>query len=251
MSYLAPVRRLRQLVRSAVRGRHRVRWGTLRRTTPLSRQFGYDRGTPVDRYYIEGFLARHAADVRGRVLEVKDSGYTRRFGGPRVTQADVLDIDARNSNATIVADLACGVEIPSDTFDCIILTQVLQFPYDVPAAVATLHRILRPGGVLLLTVPGISQVAYQELGATWHWAFTEASVTRLLGDRFAPANAVVELHGNVLAATALLQGVAYEELSRRELDVRDPDYQVIIAARVEKSLESPAAAPAPPTGGLA
>src|SRR4029453_14668409 len=56
--------RLRRLVRPA--------WlGTLRRTRPLSNDFGYDRGTPVDRYYIERFLARHQSDVKGRVLEVK------------------------------------------------------------------------------------------------------------------------------------------------------------------------------------
>ena len=42
-------------------------------TKPVSDHWGWDRGTPVDRYYIEQFLAEHAADVRGRVLEVKDS----------------------------------------------------------------------------------------------------------------------------------------------------------------------------------
>lgn len=237
MSYLIHIRRLPQLVRAVVRRRpQRVRWGTLRRTTPLSRQFGYDRGTPVDRYYIEGFLGRHAADIRGRVLEVKDSGYTLRFGGTRVTQADVLDVDAGNQNATIVADLASGGGLPADAFDCIVLTQVLQFIYDFPAALDTVYRVLRPGGVLLLTVPGISQVAYSELGRDWHWAFTEASITRLLESRFAPARTVVEMHGNVLAATALLQGIAFEEVRTRELDVQDPDYQVILAARVVKPL---------------
>ena len=212
-----------------------MRWGTLRHTAPLSREFGYDRGTPVDRFYIEGFLERYGRDVRGRVLEVKDSGYTRRFGGPRVTHREVLDIDANNPNASIVADLASGIGIPSDTFDCIILTQVMQFIYDLPAAVATLHRILRPEGVLLLTVPGISQVAYRQLGPSWHWSFTEASVTRLLSEHFQNPAPRVELHGNVLAATALLQGIAYEELSSRELEAHDPDYQVIIAARAAKS----------------
>ena len=48
---------------------------------PVSRSFGFDRGTPVDRRYIEQFLARHAAAIRGDVLEVGDDGYTRRFGG--------------------------------------------------------------------------------------------------------------------------------------------------------------------------
>ena len=212
----------------------RVRWGNLRRVEPLSRHFGAERGTPVDRYYIEGFLARHATDVRGRVLEVKDAAYTRQFGGARVSRSDVLDIDATNADATIVADLADGAAIPSDAFDCIILTQVLQLVFDVPAAVRTLYRALRPGGVLLLTVPGISQLHYEALGHTWHWSFTEASVRRLLTTCFPPDAVSVTPHGNVLAAAALLYGVVLEEVERGELDRRDPDYQVTLAARAVK-----------------
>ena len=212
----------------------RVRWGNLRRVEPLSRYFGAERGTPIDRYYIEGFLARHAADVRGRVLEVKDAAYTQRFGGGRVTRSDVLDIDQTNAEATIVADLADGAGIPSNAFDCIILTQVLQLVYDLPAAMRTLHRALRPGGVLLLTVPGISQLHYEALGHTWHWSFTEASVQRLLTAEFSPDAVTVTPYGNVLAAAALLYGVVLEEVRTGELDRRDPDYQVTLAARAVK-----------------
>ena len=60
--------------------------------------------------------------------------------------------------ATIVADLADAAHIPADAFDCIILTQTLHLIFDVRAAVATVRRILAPGGVVLATVPGISQV---------------------------------------------------------------------------------------------
>lgn len=215
----------------------RIRWGDLRRSAPLSRSFGYDRGTPVDRYYIERFLARHSGDIAGRVLEVKDDTYTRRFGGQRVSSGDVLDIDAGNPRATIVADLAAADGIPPDAFDCIVLTQVLQLIYDLPAAARSLHRALRPGGVLLVTIPGISQVAYRSLGHTWHWAFTEASARRLFEDAFAGGSVDVAMHGNVLAATALLQGLAVEEVRTAELDVSDADYQVIITVRAVKREE--------------
>ena len=43
---------------------------------PLSRRFGLDRGRPVDRVFIERWLEAHAADVRGRVLEVYEPTYT-------------------------------------------------------------------------------------------------------------------------------------------------------------------------------
>ena len=215
-----------------------VRFGDLRRLTPISRVFGFDRGTPVDRYYIEDFLARNGDCIRGRALEVGDDTYTRSFGGDRVTQQDVLHVSEDNPRATIIADLASADHVPSDAFDCIILTQTLNLIYDVRAALATLHRILKPGGVLLATFPGITQVDHSDWGGSWYWAFTALSAQRLFGEVFAPANLKVETHGNVLAATAFLHGVALEELRADELDYNDPDYQVIITVRATKEVAS-------------
>src|SRR6202035_2497766 len=47
-----------------------VRFGSLRRLQPVSRKFGYDRGTPISRYYIETFLKARKNDIRGRVVEI-------------------------------------------------------------------------------------------------------------------------------------------------------------------------------------
>ena len=211
-----------------------VSFGDLRRLTPISRVFGFDRGTPVDRYYIEDFLARNADYIRGRALEVGDDSYTRRFGGDRVAQRDVLHVSDENPHATIIADLASADHVPSDAFDCIILTQTLHLIYDVRAALATLRRILKPGGVLLATFPGITQIDHFDWGGSWYWAFTALSAQRLFGEVFAPGSFKVETHGNVFAATAFLHGVALEELRKDELDYNDPDYQVIIAVRATK-----------------
>ena len=210
----------------------RVRFGSLRRLEPLSREFGFDRGLPVDRYYIEAFLARHAADVRGRVLEVGDDSYTRRFGGERVTKRDVLHVDPANPHATIVADLAAGDAIPSDAFDCVILTQTLHLLYDVPRALATLRRILRPGGTLLATFPGLSQLSCDVWRETWYWGFTTLAARRLFAEAFPDAEVEIEAHGNVLASIAFLHGIATEELERSELDHRDPTYELLLTARV-------------------
>ncbi|MUL38742.1 glycosyltransferase [Gloeocapsopsis dulcis] len=211
-----------------------VRFGNLRRVTPISREFGFDRGLPVDRYYIENFLARYANDIRGRVLEIGDNSYTRKFGGDRVTKSDVLHVAETNSEATIFADLTCAEHIPSDTFDCFILTQTLHLIYDVRAALKTLYRILKPGGVVLATFPGISQISNDEWGDSWYWSFTSLSAQRLFEEVFSSANVKVETHGNVLAATAFLQGLATEELRQEELDYRDRSYEVIITVRAMK-----------------
>jgi glycosyltransferase involved in cell wall biosynthesis len=220
----------------AAPGTQSVRFGSLRRVTPVSRRFGWDRGgLPVDRYYIEGFLERHAHDISGHVLEVRDDAYTRKFGGSRVIRADVLHPTTDNEKATIVADLTSADHVPSNTFDCIVLTQVLPFIADVQAAVRTLHRILRPGGVVLATMPGISQIVRYDMDR-WgdYWRFTSLSARRTFECGFPQGDVRVEAHGNVLAATAFLQGLSSRDLRPDELDYRDPDYEVLITVRAVK-----------------
>jgi|SRR5579884_2301908 SAM-dependent methyltransferase len=207
--------------------------GTLRRTSPLSDSYGFDRGLPIDRYYIEAFLSQHSPDIHGRVLEVKDNRYTKRFGRG-VTRHDVLDVDAANARATIVADLSAADTVPDGIFDCFVLVQTLQFIYDVPAALRHAHRMLATGGVLLATVPALSRVD-RELERRDFWRFTAASCQRLWQEAFGPDNVSVHSYGNVLTGIGFLAGMACEELSRRELDATDEYFPLIIAVRAVKS----------------
>jgi SAM-dependent methyltransferase len=218
-------KRLRRLRRPAV-------LGTIRRTTPLSGVWGRDRGAPVDRYYIEEFLAAERHLIRGHVLEVSDCDYTERFGAG-VERCDVLDLDPTNPRATIVADLAAADNVPNDTFDCFILTQTLHYVYDVASAAKHSHRILRPGGSLLCTVPSVSRVGEKDLETTY-WRFTAASCLRLFGEAFPGGSLDVRSRGNVLAAVAFLVGMAHEELSESELEVEDPFFPVVITIRATK-----------------
>ncbi|BAY31963.1 family 2 glycosyl transferase [Nostoc carneum NIES-2107] len=213
----------------------KINFGDLRRLKPVSQSFGYDRGLPIDRYYIENFLAHHAEDIRGNVLEIGDNFYTMRFGGDRITKSDVLHIKEGNTNATIIGDLANSDNISADTFDCLVLTQTLHFIYDIRAAVKTIYRILKPGGIGLITVPGISQISVDEWQDYWCWSFTAISVQKLFVEVFPPENLQINTYGNVLAATSFLQGLATEELRKQELDEHDPSYQVLITIRCVKS----------------
>ncbi len=213
-----------------------VRLGDLRRLRPISTEWGFDRGRPIDRYYIERFLECHCQDVRGHVLEIEDDAYTRRFGGDRVSKSDVLHVMEGNPAATIIADLTHADHIPSDTFDCIILTQTLHLIFDVRAALVTLNRILKAGGILLATFPGITKISHSEWSGSWFWAFTSCSARRLFEEVFLPGSVQVESHGNVLAAASFLYGLAVEELSPKDLDYYDPDYEVSITVRATKSL---------------
>lgn len=215
---------------SRLYGRASMRLGRIGRQRPLSADFGYSRGTPVDRYYIEQFLERHSGDIGGHVLEIGDAAYSRRFGGSRISKQDVLHVDA-GPGTTIAGDLGTPGVLPEATFDCIILTQTLHLIYDLAAAVRQLHKSLRPGGVLLVTVPGVSSVDRGEWGSSWYWSMTENALTHVLGSAFAEPQITAVTYGNLAAATAFLHGAAVEETGTARLHPSDQAYPVVVAAR--------------------
>jgi SAM-dependent methyltransferase len=207
--------------------------GTIRRTSPLSDHFGRERGTPIDRYYIERFLAENRERISGRVLEVKDSDYTRRFGGA-VSRSDVLDVDERNPDATVIADLVVPGGIEPAAFDCFILTQTLHYIFDLGAALEQVHRILRPGGTALCTVPVVSRIGRGELSPEY-WRFTPTTCKILFERAFPGGEFEVRGRGNVLACVAFLMGMAAEELRAEELEMDDPFFPLLVTVRATKA----------------
>lgn len=213
----------------------RVKFGDFFRLQPISKDWGFDRGSPIDRLYIENFLERHRDDIKGRVLEIGDNRYTEQFGGKRVTTSDVLNVDSGAPNATIFGDLATAHHIASNLFDCIILVQTLQYVFDLPAAIGTLYRILKPGGVVLITAPGIAQIDYDRWGEARYWSMTPLGMRRLLAECFSSEMVEVETRGNVLTAISVLHGLAQEDLPSLGAQGDDPHYPVNIQARAVKS----------------
>ncbi len=205
--------------------------GDLHNAEPVSREFGADRGQPICRWYIDRFLKEHEARIHGRVLEVAEGIYTRRFGGARVTQSAVLHAQPGNPHATLVGDLQTGEGIPEQAYDAAILTQVLQCVFDVGPAVRTIHRALVPGGTALITVPAIAPVSQYDVerwGEYWH--FTPQSIARLFEPVFGAENVTVRAFGNSIVAHAYLAGMAAEELQASELLPYDPDFPILITA---------------------
>lgn len=199
------------------------------RTVPASRGFGAANGTPVDRYYIERFLAENRSSIRGVVGEIAENLYTGKFGAKDVRSL-VFNFD-RKAASDLTGDLSRPETLPEELFDCFICTQTLNFIFDVPAAVSGLARMLKPGGVLLGSVAGISQISrfdYERWGD--YWRFTDLSLRRLLEREFAEVE--TECFGNVAAATAFLDGVVVEQLPDQSvLDAADGDYQLLIGFR--------------------
>lgn len=205
------------------------------RNKPLSAVFGVDRGTPIDRYYVETFLRKNAFLIKGRLLEVGDSYYSRRFADGKAGSFEVLHATPENKTATILGDLTDTTTLPKNSFDCFICTQTFNFIFEVGKAIEGAHYLLKPGGALLATVAGISQISRYDM-ERWgdYWRFTTASVQKLFGPVF-KGGLEIESFGNVLAATAFLQGISVEDLPDRALlDNNDPDYQLLISIVARK-----------------
>jgi peptidoglycan/xylan/chitin deacetylase (PgdA/CDA1 family)/SAM-dependent methyltransferase len=220
-------------------GRAGLDWGDLRRTDPVSRDWGYDRGTPIDRYYIDRFLETHAADIGGVVLEVQEPDLSRKHGGGRIEHVDVVDLDPSNPRATITADLRDARAIPSETFDCIVLTQTIHVIDDMPAVAAECWRILKPGGVLLATVPCTSRVCLEYGDDGDFWRMTEAGARRLFSTAFSSDHIETRSYGNVLVNAAFLYGLGTHEVTPSEFDVHDPYFPLLVGVRAVKPAPQP------------
>ena len=212
----------------------RVRPGDFNRVTPFSNDFGFDRGGAIDRFYIENFIRDNASHVRGAVLEIGDNEYTLKYGRNLVEKSDILHIDCSNTRATYIGDITDIPEIPSAQFDCIIFTQTLHLIYDFRKALHTCYRVLRPGGALLLTVPGISNIDRGEWKDYWLWSFTAASMRKVMKETFNGSDVNIETYGNVFAAAAFLYGMGLPEVSKDSLMHNDPSYPLIISVKAIK-----------------
>ena len=217
----------------------KVDWNDNARTEPVSRLFGFDRGMPIDRYYIEKFLSGHSHDIRGRILEIAEDTYAQKFAdrsGAEFPVFETLHIDGSGKPTTITGDLAKPASLPENRYDCFICTQTYNFIYDVKQAIAGTYQLLKNDGIVLATVAGISQISRYDMDR-WgdYWRFTDQSALKLFEDVFGKGHVEIVTFGNVLTATALLHGLAVEDLpDRRLLDENDPDYQVIIGIIARK-----------------
>lgn len=205
--------------------------GELVRFAPLSDLWGGERGRRIDRVLIESFLADHAADVRGRVLEIEDDDYTRRFGGDRVTRSEILDVDPTNRRATLIDDLRTAETVEEASLDCAIVTQTLHVLDEPDRAVARLRSLLAPGGVLLATVPTLSRIAPETGPDGDYWRLGERAARDLVAGLFPPDGVSVRCLGNRRICLAFLAGLAEEDLHPDDFDDHDPRWPLVVGIR--------------------
>jgi len=207
-------------------------WTAVKTTKPISSKFGFDRGRPIDRYWIEDFLEKHKNYIKGNCMEVTGSAYTLKYGADKVKKVDVLDVDTNNKKATIYGDLRdLHLVISDNTYDCIILTHVLGLIDNLDKAVSECHRILKPGGVLIATSSCFSPTYDTKSN---YWRFTPQGAKYLFGKYFKENNLKIFSYGNVLTGQCFWAGMSQEDLTEEQLKYNDPKYPCVVGIQAIK-----------------
>lgn len=201
---------------------------------PVSAQFGTERGTPIDRFYIETFLNANKQFIHGTVLEIEDNSYTKAYGSHDAVSM-VMDVSSQLPGVDFLANLETGEGIREKLADCFICTQTLMYLYDTKAVAENIYRLLKPGGVVLLTCNGISQNSRRcmdHYGCTFNYnmdafkkMFDEPGKFEILS---------MGSYGNVKTVCAHLSGLCQEDLREEDFNVNDKYYPLIVYAAVRR-----------------
>ncbi len=200
---------------------------------PVSKRFGQERGTAIDRFYIERFLADHKKNIKGTVMEIAEKRYITMFPD-NISEAVVLHVNGWGEGV-VKGNLATGEGIEENRIDCMICTQTIQFIYDIHNVVKNIYKLLKPGGAVMLTASAISQISlydYKNWGE--YWRFTDQSMKKLLAEVFDESQIEVYSYGNMKAAMAFLFGVCQEEMNLADLEYYDEQFPMIVAAIARK-----------------
>ena len=160
--------------------------------------------------------------------------YAQALGAERITQVETYSL-TENQLSDLETNLPDWLEqFTEETYHCIIFTQGIEHIYHLQSLVQKLHRLLKPGGVLLVAMPGLGHVSQAARHAPGYWAFTDKLAHKLFADVFDTVHVMSQAYGNVLAATTLLHELPIDELTTAERDFQDAHYPLLVAVRARK-----------------
>lgn len=112
------------------------------------------------REYLDSFLFENVSAMQGEVLDVGGRRKQKRglFRPPveKVTSWKYLNPDPA-SEPDLVAT-AEALPLPASSADTVVMTEVLEYVSDPLQALREVHRVLRPGGTALVSVPLLSPI---------------------------------------------------------------------------------------------
>jgi len=203
-------------------------WINRRGNIPIRGFMGGGKGKTISRAFVDRFIETNKVLIRGDVLEVGRNVYKSVALPENVISYTCLDM-AAFPDVEIVADIQNMPQVETERFDTIICTQVLEHVPNPFEALAELHRILRPGGRLLLTVPFLNNY---HMEPDDYWRFTEYALKHLLRNF---SQCAVASHGSTYHHVAATLGYIASEV---DLNVSEragaPKFPVIVSAVAQK-----------------
>ncbi|MFE9450257.1 class I SAM-dependent methyltransferase [Streptomyces sp. NPDC006739] len=197
-----------------------IDWGQLRRLIPICPAFGMSRGTPIDRYYLDQFIAEIRDSVQGDVVEIGGLDSNKdAYGFTRASEYRGLDIRAAPGVA-LVGDVADLGIIPAGSLDTILAFNVLEHTARPWQVVDNMWQWLRPGGTACCMVPSAQRL---HSAPEDYWRPLPTALREMFS---AWSEQTVHQYGNPLSVIASLMGIAAEELDALELSTYHPDYPV-------------------------
>lgn len=202
-------------------------------TMPVSQQFATERGTPIDRKYIDYFLRGNKQYITGDVLEIEDGYYTKKFGDNY--KSIVMDVSSDAACVDFNANLEIGEGIKEGIADCFILTQTLMYIYDLEKTSDSIYKLLKPGGVLLITCSGISQNSRRCMdNYGCYFSFNASVYGKMFGDKNKFEIVESGSLGNAKTSLAHLAGLCCEDLKESDFEFNDKYYPLISYAVVRR-----------------
>jgi hypothetical protein len=185
-------------------------------------------GMSIYSFYADQFLRGYRSELRGRILQIGPTEFSDKVLQEsanvmvdRMSLEEFQNVITQNSSTEPAHQIG--------TYDCILSTITLSHMFELKRAIALLHRMLKPGGTLLLAEAGIQRVENSELKSNQHyWNFTSLALQCLLGEVFPNDGITIKPYGNVMTAIAALHGLSSGRFKPQDLNFFDRDYEVLI-----------------------
>ena len=205
-----------------------INLGSFANGKPFCHEFGYTRGTPIDRVFLDVFIDTIRDQVYGATLEIggrKEDKSLYRF--QNAEPFETLDVEA-GSGADHVGDAHCITLFRPGSWDSILAFNVLEHCERPWIVVSNFLYWLRPGGMAFCVVPNAQRL---HRGPRDYWRILPDAASSLFSDF---EEVTILRYGNLLTSQAAMSGIAAEEL-HYAMAYSDRDYPTVTCISARKA----------------
>jgi SAM-dependent methyltransferase len=132
------------------------------------------------RFYLDSSLEKHKDLFHGRVLDIGGKKTNRR-GSFTPPSKNIKEWTFLNNDPETRPDIltnAPPIPCEDNFYDVVLLSETLEYIYDAPLLLQEIHRILKPNGTLIMSVPFLHLLHNDHKSD--YYRFTESYIKRCL-----------------------------------------------------------------------